>query len=811
MKFRAYEYSPDHRSGLDLTPDGALEIKDNLDLQFHLRLEPNQSSYFGLVFRMIFGEQNIDLMHKPDPDSDDPNNFHLILGDQTSKKIAFQIPIEELMNDWLHLRFELDFRKEKIVCFVNEKALEDDLININSKEGFHLMFGAHNFSPRLRSNDIPGMIIRDVEVKSSDKFSYKWPLNEIEGTRVHSEPQGQDGFATDPEWLLKRHNTWKKRLELELDGVIKMAYDARKDNLYIVTQDQMIVYDVVSKLSHSIELAAPSPVSVITELIFDTISNSLICYSLDNQYISTFDFETKQFSSYSPGELDETVYWHHNRFVAPDGTLISLGGYGHFTYKNSLLAWDPETEQFQNLTFSGTFHPRYLAGAGYNSKDGQYYVLGGYGSESGEQTESPDYYYDIVRFNLADRCFSTVYEFTDTQMEFCFASSLVFDEANNMYALSFSKYQFDNQLQLVRISLDKPELIQLGNAIDYSFLDISSQADLFYCQRTAELIAVSSYNADNSSSLSLHSIAFPLQLFISQTVSPDQGKPSILWYLGGALLVLIAAFIAIRRAKKRDEHPQEAKPAAAKHEIIQKPKENSIILFGGFQVIDKSGKDITAKFTPLPKKLFLFILLHSLRNNKGVSSNTMYETFWFDKSVESARNNRAVNIVKLKSLLENVDTASISKETGYWKLDFDPSLLYVDYLAYLQIVNSGSEPTREDMVSLLNIVENKPFLNNTNADWLDPYKSEVSNQIIDTFLKYLENSEDDPEFLLHLTKCIFIFDAVSEEALRVQCRLLIKQGKHSLARQAYSSFIHEYKQLYDEDYGLSFSQVIDET
>jgi two-component SAPR family response regulator len=354
-------------------------------------------------------------------------------------------------------------------------------------------------------------------------------------------------------------------------------------------------------------------------------------------------------------------------------------------------------------------------------------------------------------------------------------------------------------------------LIQLGNAIDYSFLDISSQADLFYCQRTAELIAVSSYNADNSSSLSLHSIAFPLQLFISQTVSPDQGKPSILWYLGGALLVLIAAFIAIRRAKKRDEHPQEAKPAAAKHEIIQKPKENSIILFGGFQVIDKSGKDITAKFTPLPKKLFLFILLHSLRNNKGVSSNTMYETFWFDKSVESARNNRAVNIVKLKSLLENVNTASISKETGYWKLDFDPSLLYVDYLAYLQIVNSGSEPTREDMVSLLNIVENKPFLNNTNADWLDPYKSEVSNQIIDTFLKYLENSEDDPEFLLHLTKCIFIFDAVSEEALRVQCRLLIKQGKHSLARQAYSSFIHEYKQLYDEDYGLSFSQVIDET
>jgi hypothetical protein len=808
MKFLAHEYSLDQRSGLNLTPDQALEVKDKLELQFHLRLEPNQSSYYGYVFRMIFGDQTVDLMHGIYPEN--PNNFEVILGDKISK-IAFHIPIEELLNDWIHLRFEFDFKTEKVFCFVNEKVLEDDLINIDNKEGFHLMFGAHSYTTRLTSTDVPGMIIRDVEVKSRDQYSYSWPLNEIEGTRAHSEPEGQDGNATNPEWLLKHHNTWNTRLELELDGVIKSAYDARNDKLYIVSEDAVIVYDVVNNSKRSIELNTPSPVRMITELIFDTLSNSLISYSLDNQYISRFDFDTKQWSSYSPGDLNETVYWQHNRFIGPDGSLITLGGYGHFMYKNSLMAWNPETKQFQSLAYSGTFHPRYLAGAGYNSKDGQYYVLGGYGSESGNQRESPGYYYDILQFSLEDRSFSTVFEFTDTQMEFCFASSLVFDEANNMYALSFSKYQFDNQLQLLRIPLDKPELIQLGNPIEYSFLDIQSQADLYYCRRTTELIAVSSYNAENSTSLAVHSIAFPPQPFISHAISLNQGKRSILWYIGGAMLLLIALFIAIRLPKKKKESPRKVKPATTPRETIQKTRENSIILFGGFQVIDKEGKDITAQFTPLPKKLFLFILLHSLRSNKGVSSNTMYETFWFDKSVESARNNRAVNIVKLKSLLENVDTASISKETGYWKFDFDPSSLYVDYLEYLQIVRGSSEPTRDDIVDLLAIVENKPFLNNTNADWLDPFKSEVSNEIIDTFLKYLGNSDDDPEFLLHLTKCIFIVDQVSEEALKVQCRLLIKQGKHSLARQAYTSFINVYKQLYDEDYGLSFNQVIDET
>ena len=94
MKFHAHEYDLDQRSGLNLTPDRAFEIKDKLELQFYLRLEPNQSSYYGHVFRMIFGEQNIDLMHGFF--TDNPNNFSLIFGDYTSEKIAFQIPLEEL-------------------------------------------------------------------------------------------------------------------------------------------------------------------------------------------------------------------------------------------------------------------------------------------------------------------------------------------------------------------------------------------------------------------------------------------------------------------------------------------------------------------------------------------------------------------------------------------------------------------------------------------------------------------------------------------------------------------------------------------
>ena len=40
------------------------------------------------------------------------------------------------------------------------------------------------------------------------------------------------------------------------------------------------------------------------------------------------------------------------------------------------------------------------------------------------------------------------------------------------------------------------------------------------------------------------------------------------------------------------------------------------LLFGGFQVFDKESKDITNKFSPLLKELFLLIWLHTLKNKQ---------------------------------------------------------------------------------------------------------------------------------------------------------------------------------------------------
>ncbi len=353
-------------------------------------------------------------------------------------------------------------------------------------------------------------------------------------------------------------------------------------------------------------------------------------------------------------------------------------------------------------------------------------------------------------------------------------------------------------------------MIEVGDPIDYMFMDVNSYADLFYSRTLNALLALSEYSTEDGSTLSLYTISFPPQENTQASeIQKTSGFRVVLYFFIGIGSLIFLAFILFRRGSPKKESP--AMHPELSRVKVNKPKKNAILLFGGFQVFDREGNDITGNFTPLPKKLFLYILLYSLRNEKGVSSQSLYETFWFDKSVESARNNRAVNIVKLKSLLEQLDSANISKDKGYWKFNFDPAQVYIDYFDYLQILNRTKEPLKGDIVRLLSIVEKSPFLNNTNAEWLDTFKSEVSNEIIDAFLKYISHSADDAEFLLHLTDCIFVFDTVSEEALKLQCRLLIRQGKHSLAKNAYNRFIKEYKQLYDEEYGLSFNEVIGES
>jgi two-component SAPR family response regulator len=238
---------------------------------------------------------------------------------------------------------------------------------------------------------------------------------------------------------------------------------------------------------------------------------------------------------------------------------------------------------------------------------------------------------------------------------------------------------------------------------------------------------------------------------------------------------------------------------------------NAIFLFGDLQLFTPEGHEITKYFTPLLKELFLVILLYSVKLGRGVSSEKLNEILWFDKSEKSARNNRSVNIAKLKSLLDKMGHCQLSKDTGYWKIEIDYNVIMVDYHTYLNIVSNKSKLNKQKIIQLTHITQRGNFLSNIEYEWLDAFKSEVSNEIIDSYIQFAGSIAvaDDAEFLIKLANDIFYFDPVNEDAMILKCKALSYLGKHSLAKNTFESFSKEYKVIYGEGFERDFHSILE--
>jgi hypothetical protein len=813
LQFSGHELPLNERTELYLTPEKPLQFENTLELSFEFRLQPNSISYFGYIYRLVIGSRSIDFLHGLLPGT--MNNFQLVFNDGPSM-ITFPVELDSLTSGWTKFHFSVNTREGTITCRLKDTVFSGQLEGYTASEGIRLFFGAHEYG-NFTTTDVTQMNIRDVRLKTDQK-TYYWPMKQGDGEVVQEVNHQKDGLVKNPNWLLTLHTDWRKIAGLELTGLAQTAFNQQEDQLYISTSNSLMSMNLADNSISEQGYTVPYQVISENNLLYDSVAGQLISYSIDQNYKSVYDPATRTWSVLPEDTLSLTRFWHHNSFLHPDGSLYTFGGYGQFYYKNLVLNMPQGASTFDTIPIKGEFFPRYLAAIGYSEANDRLYILGGYGSKTGQQTLSPGYYYELLEYSFEDSSFTRIYDCAESGDDFCFANSAVIVD-NEMYALAFSKYKFENQLQLIRINLDDPDIENLGTHIDFKFIDVQSNVDLYYSSVSGKLIVTTSYLKDGKTSLDVYSISFPPEeapaaILDSIPGTGRSGSLALYILLSVLLLSVLAVWYLLRKRKKgtaggaRDELVRISEHARVENNR-KEPVKSSIILFGGFQVIDRDGHDITGSFTQLLKKLLLFIMLNSLRHDKGVSSQIISETFWFDKSTESARNNRAVNIVKIKSLLEKVGEATISKDTGYWKFEYDPNTMHIDYADYLGIVKRDETLQREDILRLLKIIDRGQFLVNTDADWLDVYKSEVSNDIIDTLADYTEVSENEPDFILHLTNCMFTFDIASEEAMILQVRTLFKLGKHSLAKKSYAKFIKEYKALYDEDYKRSFTSIVE--
>ncbi|QEC80010.1 Kelch repeat-containing protein [Mucilaginibacter ginsenosidivorax] len=821
LGFYSHEVVQDKRTTLDLSLSN-VSPKENLEISFDLSFMPNHEIYFGYILRIVDDhKQNIDLVYDNQANT---RHFKIIIGDRLSK-ISFNIDDKLLFERWNKLRLLIDYKYDKITIFSGRESFSESGVHLQQSRNYKLLFGANAYR-QYQTTDLPPLKLRDVNVTQSGTLLANWPLNEWEGCVANESVNQNNGTITNPLWIKARHRNWQMEKEFTVPGDASIAFDAANEAVNIISQDSLVTFSV-NKTPQLKSTAYHSGRQLLVPGDQALFGNDKLYYLyIDQMAVATYDFKTgrwnKGFKSLA------TNNGHLNKFYnKTDSCIYTIGGYGQLIYKDSVKCYNVVTNSWKKITVKGdTFTPRYLAGLGVNKTGDTAYVIGGYGSASGQQIVNPRNLYDMMRFSVKDKSFKKLFTIDVKDEDFVFANSLVINEkSRSYYGLIFPQHKFNSSIQLIQGSLDKASYHLVGDTIPFLFHDIHSYADLGYFPHSGKFLAVTLFRENDRTRIKIYSLLSPPEPLADKVVEISHVN-YFLW-IGGlcaAGVVLAFATVSIRRRKKVippipsnvvNDLPvitHYAVPDVAEEgEHLRNSNKNAIFLFGDLQLFTPDGNEITKYFTPLLKELFLVILLYSVKRDRGVSSEKLNEILWFDKSEKSARNNRSVNIAKLKSLLDKMGHCHLSKDTGYWKIEIDYTNILVDYHNYLNIVCNKTRLNKQRIIQLTHITQRGNFLSNIEYEWLDAFKSEVSNEIIDSYIQFANSVQiaDDPEFLIKLANDIFYFDPVNEEAMILKCKALAHIGKHSLAKNTFESFNKEYKTIYGEAFDRDFNSILE--
>ena len=291
----------------------------------------------------------------------------------------------------------------------------------------------------------------------------------------------------------------------------------------------------------------------------------------------------------------------------------------------------------------------------------------------------------------------------------------------------------------------------------------------------------------------------------------SKNESATLYWVIGILLVDIAAFLLYVRRKRHREQQADDIPGVVyrpgRHPAANDaPRASDITLFGGFRVTDNSGRDVSNRFPPLLKELFLILLLHSRRDPGGIAITTLHETLWLDKNVQSASNNRTVNIAKLKTILDSVGNYEIVSNSSYLRLELREGIS-CDYHAFSRLLREPALDVQQ-VRQLARLASRGPLLPGCNYAWLDPFKADATAALVDTLVGFAEMiGSGEERLVIELSDTVLLFDPLNEEALRLKCKALVQTGKHSLAGATYTRFAKEYEQLYGIPYRENFTDI----
>ncbi|MDR0574766.1 MAG: hypothetical protein LBG96_12190 [Tannerella sp.] len=823
LKFNSNNYEPEARTSLNLSPDGYLSFSKGFSMAFDAKFHFKDVHIYGYIFKIM---------------NDKGNTIDLVIGDVN---LVFSMPsggiassntlsdVNIVPDQWIPMCINVDIEKEELKIIAGKYEEKWNTPEVREFNNVEIVFGKIN-DQRKQVIDVPDMTIKNLEIADlPGKPKYSWKLSMHASDGVYDDLKRHFAKCENPNWLLDSYGVWKKATTFNTNRTPYLSYDFDKNRVAVADQHSFYLFSVKdSRLEKRAVNKKLSYTLTANQMIYNSLDSNFYAYNLikenDAREFVPFDYSEGKWGITTAHE-NNTEYRHHNRYFSSKyNRLYIFGGYGHLKYKEGVFVYDVNSGSWSKEVLKGYVPaPRYLSGMG-KIDDDHLLLFGGYGSETGDQALQAQFYYDCYIVDVRTMEAKRLWTLENPAENFVVSNSLVVDTANkSFYALCYPLMKSNSIISLYRFSLEKPEYEVMVGQMPIRFNDVLSYVDLFLDKTENKLIATTfAPDRETEANISIYTMSFPP---LKKSDIYQTGKESstvfrltlTLLLLLFSVLVLILFFIRKKRKQTGlggigNKIEVGNSVAIAGINTVKQLQKQTIYLFGGFQVVDKQGNDITADFKPLLKNLFLLILLNTIKNGKGISFSKLKEILWFDKSEESANNNRGVALSKIRQIVENVGGIRFNKKGVYWSVEFGEEV-YCDYyeaLILIKKIKENKETTIHDIKRLLAIVTVGELLPNTQVEWADIFKSDFSNELVDLILSLIrrESAAFSDDTYIEMANALLIHDPLNEDALKLKCKALVKMGKNGLAKNTYTTFTKEYAILFGVEYKYSFDQIV---
>lgn len=829
LEFQANNVSIPYRTSWKLFSNGIKSPKDSLKIQFDMG---------------IYGDNM--LGHVLTCNGHDTEYFNVIVYQDIT------------LSDTLYFNLNLTLWNQKIVIPIPRKQAkkwQNFSINIYPKEG-KAVFCIDNIKRTVTTKtkrtikdldinvffgrcghyiDLLPFSLRNVYYIGDNKTIF-FPLNNDTGELVYSHDRKYKGDVENPLWLKTKYSHWYKVAELEEDEIAAIFHDKLENNIIVRTSDKTIIFDTFSwnKTEKKPNNKEFKFLRGEANYIYDFHTNNLIMFNNIHSadYSSTFKYNYKSNKLYAVGNSNLKYKYHHNSVFSDKKieNIYQFGGYYALRYSNSFYSMNTKDYKWKVTSFSGdTIMPRFYTSVGYDFNDDNefVYLYGGYGNESGFQNDGSRYFYDLYRLNLKDSTIKRICNFPLSGFDYVPSRDLILSrDGEGFYTICSSQYKPKSHARLYKFNWNDSTCKAIADSIPYISQKISTQVHLFEdTVFNCFICAIQEFVTADKSKIKIYKIAHPSEetLTLEQKMNERSDTKLYLITVFIIILILIVLGVHLKRKKckentqysescfdelsKTDSHDkltnhvvktEEENNALEDNSENQEICKNAIYLLGDFTVFDKSGKDITYMFSSKIRQLFILILFHSYKSHSsGISSNEISSIIWPDKELSKSKNVRGVTMKNLKEVLSEIDGVGLIYKSGKWIIELDQMKCFCDYISLI-LSNINISDDYNTIKQYIMLLRRGRLLQAESFDWMDTFKSDFEEAILDRFYSYMVNAYKNFEYShsYNISRILLIIAPLNEDIMRIEINSLSGMGDIVKARMRFRQFALNYYEVY---------------